>query len=224
MMDMLVYDKGEGGNVIGSAPISIACSGPFGLIESRNEAVRMFLDDGDHEWLFWVDTDMGFKPDSLDRLLTAADPRTRPVVGGLCFAMRITGSDGYNGHVVKPVPTLFGLLDVGGVPLYVNQSVYQPNEMNRVAGTGSAFILIHRSVLVDIRRECDDEWYSPLSIPGGKPISEDLSFCARVAGVGTPIFVHTGVEATHHKEVWVDSRYYTMPETDPIFGPRISQV
>lgn len=223
MMDMLVYDKGDGGNVIGSAPITIACSGPFGLIEGRNDAVRMFLDGGSHEWLMWIDTDMGFRPDSLDRLLAAADPVERPVVGGLCFALRFTKSDGYNGHLVQPVPTLFNLLEVGGVPLFVNQSVYEPGKLNRVAGTGSAFILIHRSVLEEIREKCGDEWYSPLSIPGGKPISEDLSFCARVTGVGQPIFVHTGIETTHHKQIWVDSRYYVMPESDPIFDTTTSQ-
>jgi hypothetical protein len=217
MMDMLVHDKAVGGNVIGSAPMRVFCSGPFGLIEGRNLAVAQFLDQTPHEWLFWVDTDMGFKPDSLDRLLAAADPAKRPVVSGLCFAAQRVGPDGYGGHVLKYQPTLFGLVQTPTGPAFVNKSRYKLDRMNRVAGTGSAFILIHRSVLETVRAKWGDEWYSPLTPPGGKPISEDLSFCWRVTDLLTPIFVHTGVKTTHHKEFWLGESAYGMPEEDPIF-------
>jgi Predicted glycosyltransferases len=69
----------------------------------RNDVVLDFL-KSDSPWLWWVDTDMGFEPDVVERLLEAADPVERPVVGGLCFSQRQHISDGVFGYrsVVYP--------------------------------------------------------------------------------------------------------------------------
>lgn len=215
MMAMVVADDFE---LIRSAPMGVYCGGPYGIIEGRNTAARRFLDDTPHEWLLWVDTDMGFQPSALRSLLAAADPDSRPVVGALCFAMQIIGADGYSGYTLRPQPTLFGIVQTPKGPVYANKSVYKPDRMNRVAGTGSAFILVHRSILEAIRAKHGDEWYTPVAVPGMKPISEDLSFCWRVADLMKPIFVHTGVKVTHHKEIWLGEDQYEMPNVDPVFG------
>jgi len=220
LLTMYADDKSVGPDNIVGAPIQVACSGPHGLVEGRNDAVRMFLDDGlGAEWLFWIDTDMGFQGDALHRLMQAADPKLRPVVGGLCFALKMTEADGFGGFHVAPVPTLFGLArDPEGRIGFANRSIYSPNTLTQVAGTGSAFILIHRSVLEAIREKHGDEWYSLISYEDGRHISEDLSFCWRVGDVGAPIYVHTGIRTTHHKELWVSEGDYHQPEVDPVFN------
>lgn len=221
MMNMLAYDKVMGANLIASAPFQVACSGPHGLVEGRNLAVRHFLDETSHEWLFWVDTDMGFRPDSLDLLVAAAHPEDRAVVGGLCFALKQVQPDGYSGFVVKPLPTLFGLArDKEGNIGFLNRSVYPENSLVQVAGTGSAFILIHRSVLEQIRVKHSDNWYTPVAYENGQQISEDLSFCWKVGELNRSVFVHTGVKTTHHKELWVGADDYTMPDADPVFDAK----
>lgn len=218
MMQMLAYDKSVGMNLIGSAPFMVSCSGPHGLVEGRNLAVKHFLDETTHEWLFWVDTDMGFQSDSLDRLMVAADSAERPVVAGLCFAFKQMQPDGYGGFRMAPLPTLFSLArDKAGVIGFVNRTVYPENSLVQVAGTGSAFILIHRSVLEDVRAKHGDEWYSLISYEDGRSMSEDLSFCWRVGDVARPVLVHTGVKTTHHKMLWVSDLDYQQPEVDPVF-------
>ncbi len=117
------------------------------------------------------------------------------------------------GHRVAPRPTLFGMTPLG----FVNWSTYRPNSLERVAGTGSAFILIHRDVLYQMRSKYGPVWYDPITPSGGRPISEDLSFCYRVGDVGIPIHVHTGIKTTHHKELWLAESDYPMPDRDPVF-------
>lgn len=221
MMNLLAYDKAVGMNLLGSAPFEVACSGPHGLVEGRNLAVRHFLDETDHEWLFWVDTDMGFQADALDRLFAVAHPEDRAVIGGLCFALKQYESDGYSGFKVKPLPTLFGLArDPEGNIGFLNRSVYPPDSLVQVAGTGSAFILIHRSVLEQIRVKHGDHWYTPVAYENGQQISEDLSFCWKVGELNRSVFVHTGVKTTHHKELWLGADDYTMPTADPVFDAK----
>jgi len=217
MMNLVGYDKSIGLNVITTMPFGVACSGPNSLVEGRNMAVAHFLDKTHTEWLFFVDTDMGFTPDSMERLLVAADPVERPVVGGLCFAMKHIKSDRQGGFRVLPVPTLFMFAENEGQGLgFANRFIYPPDSMVQVAGTGAAFLLIHRSVLEAIRAEMGDIWFNFVQYGDGAQVSEDLSFCWRLNAMGFPVFVHTGVKITHHKELWLSEEDYRMPEREPM--------
>jgi hypothetical protein len=217
MMDMIAYDKSLGMNAIQSMPYAVSCSGPNSLVEGRNLAVQFFLDKSDAEWFFFVDTDMGFEPDALETLMLAANAESAPIIGGLCFAMKHMGSDGKGGFRVMPVPTLFMLAknDKQGLG-FANRFIYPPDTMVRVAGTGAAFLLIHRSVLEKMRAEYGDAWFNFVQYGDGVQVSEDLSFCWRAAALEIPVHVHTGVKITHHKELWLSEDDYGMPDREPM--------
>ncbi len=81
--------------------------------------------------------------------------------------------------------------------------------MTLCAGTGSAFLIIHRSVLEQVKAEYGPSWYSPVFNSSlNMTISEDLSFCTRAGALGIPVHIHTGVRTTHLKQVWLDERLY----------------
>ena len=80
-------------------------AGPLQLIDGRNKVCKAAL-ESDAEWLWMIDTDMGFKPDTVAHLLAVADPVERPVVGALAFSLREAGSDGYGGMVTFASPTI----------------------------------------------------------------------------------------------------------------------
>lgn len=208
---LIAWDAGHEGRLIGTAgPIAIRCD-TASIPESRNLLTQMMLDNTPHEWLFMTDTDMGFAPDSVDRLIASADPVARPVVGGLCFAAREVASDGMGGRKIVAVPTLFDFrTDTNGVMGFANRLQYVPGEVTQVAGTGGAFLLIHRSVLEKVRAEHGDHWFSQIRLDDGRQISEDLSFCARVGKLGWPIYVDTAVKTTHHKSVFISEDDYHM--------------
>lgn len=179
--------------------------GSGGLVEARNKAVAAFL-DGDADWLWWVDTDMGFAPDTVARLLEVADPVERPIVGALCFASKETAPDGFGGFLVEPRPTIFDWrADAAGRLGFMGRVDYRANSVVRCAATGSACILIHRSVFERI----GGNWYGQLlNESTGQLQGEDMSFCARAVQAGFPVYVHTGVRTTHHKHVWLGERQY----------------
>jgi len=217
LMNAIAYDKAIGLDVIVAAPFAVSCSGPNSLVEGRNMAATHFLDKTDSEWLFFVDTDMGFEADAIERLLLAADPVDRPVVGGLCFALKHMGPDNKGGFIVRPVPTLFmwGSTPEQGFG-FTNRFRYPPETLVQVAGTGAAFLLIHRSILEAIRKNEGDHWFDFVAYGDGAQVSEDLSFCYRVAQLQRPIFVHTGVKITHHKTFWLGEDDYRMPDVEPM--------
>lgn len=199
----------------GGGPAMFRC-GPGGLVEARNDVVRHFLDATEADWLWFVDSDMGFASDTVDRLLEVADPGERPVVGALCFGQRETAPDGLQGWQTAMFPTLYDWARKpdGEVGFHIRRD-YPVNTVVQVAGTGAACLLIHRSVCERIRDAEGDEWFTRKRYPSGAPISEDLSFCARVNGLGSPILVHTGVRTNHHKPVWLSEATYWRQRSVP---------
>jgi GT2 family glycosyltransferase len=188
--------------------------GSGGLIAARNDTVTAFLET-DAEWLWWIDTDMGFGPDALDRLLDAADPATRPIVGGLCFAQMEREPDGMGGFRSDVVPALYQWHETSdGRSGFVSWANYPRGELVEVAATGSAFMLIHRSALEAIAAKFGPgHWYDRMVNPTTQQLlGEDLAFCARARMVDLPVHVHTGIRTTHRKPRWIGEDDYRHPD------------
>lgn len=186
--------------------------GTDGLVAARNKVAAQFVESG-AEWLWWVDTDMGFTPDTLDRLLAAADPVERPLVGALCFANRETEPDGMGWYRTRPSPTLFQWVRrADGKEGFTPILDYPRDALVEVAGTGSACLVIHRSVFEAVREKFGPTWYVRQVNPStGELVGEDLSFCARVAACGLPMFVDTSVKTSHLKSNAVQESDYEHP-------------
>ena len=186
--------------------------GSGGINEARNKVAAKFL-EGDEDWLFWIDTDMGFDGDIVDRLLESADPVERPVMGALCFASKEVATDGQGGFDTFPVPTIYQWgKQPDGQTGFVSWHHYPRGEVVECAGTGSAAILIHRSVFERIaEKESHGGPYSTIVNPAdGRAFSEDLSFCIRCIEVEASIHVDTSVQTTHLKPVWLSSKQHEL--------------
>lgn len=204
-VDLLGYDIAHHQRVIRAGQIEIKV-GTGGVDIGRNLAAARFLRESDAEWLFWIDADMGFAPDTVDRLVEAAHPVDRPIVGALAFAQSEQEPDGYRGYRCIPRPTLFDWVTNGqGKTGFAARSEYPVNTIAQVSGTGSACILIHRTVLEKVAEVAEGPiWYQRILNPStGEWISEDLSFCVRAANAGFPIYVDTSVKTTHQKTLWL---------------------
>ncbi len=216
--DLRLYDMSANGRIASWGAVR---AGGYGLPESRNTVAAHVLDEPRFEWLFWVDADMGFAPDVLDRLLEQADEKTRPIVGGLCFAYQDQGFDEYNGIRGLPKPTIYEWVD--GSPKGVAH--YPVNSLVPSWGTGMALVLIHRTVLEKIRAEYGPDWFDRIprkkKSVGDGPFGEDISFFIRCQSLEIPCFVHTGIRASHHKEIFVQEEdfwqsFHAPPATTPV--------
>ena len=168
-------------------------SGP-NISTSRNLVVRDFLDGNLAPWLFMADTDMVFPPDTVDRLIAAADPAERPVVGALCWSL----AQG------ERFPTMYELVKCPDGELAFRRYKDWPQDtVMQVSATGAACLLIHRDVLLEVEKTSKDPaapWFRESAV-GGKLslMGEDMTFCLRCAAAGIPVHVHTGVRAGHMK-------------------------
>lgn len=185
--------------------------GSGGLVAARNEVVARFL-AMDAEWLWWIDSDMGFESDALERLLAVADPKERPMVGGLCFAQQSLEPDGFGGFRTHVLPAVYRWVRAGDREGFAAWENYPRDTLTPVEGTGSAFVIIHRSVFEKVAEKHGPRWYDRVPHESLGLVGEDLAFCMRVLDVGLPIHVHTGVTTTHRKPWWIGEKDYHHPE------------
>lgn len=178
--------------------------GAMGIASGRNQIAGDFIDRTDGEWLWFIDTDMGFAPDTVDRLAVSADPATRPVMGGLCFALRRKERGDFYAERFSIQPTVYTYLELADEVGFRPMFDYQRNAVIEVSGTGAACLLIHRGALEKVRAQYGDAWFDPIVHPTGnkgrpRTFSEDLSFCVRLQAVGIQPHVDTSVKTTHEK-------------------------
>jgi GT2 family glycosyltransferase len=147
-------------------------------------------------WLLMVDTDMVFASDALDRLIEAADPAERPLLGALCFSP----------SAGETRPTMYELTQKPGGELgFAHRETWPEDDCVQVTATGTGFLLMHRDALERIRAHAKDvaaPWFRESAV--GAPLSlmgEDMTFCLRAGAAGIPVHVHTGVQVGHMKPV-----------------------
>ena len=141
--------------------------------------------------LLWVDDDMVFPTDALQRLLA----HNLDIVGGLCFNRR---APAYQPIVAREYdPALV-------MPKNATGFVYDLPKSGLIEcdATGGAFLLVRAQVFRDIEAKFGPEsWW----IPDGEA-SEDFSFCRRAKACGYNIFVDCDLEIGHIGEVVIARR------------------
>jgi hypothetical protein len=211
LLAMVLYDFGHNHRLGGHLAVE---AGSGGIAASRNEIVRHFLSTRD-EWLFMVDADMGFEPDTVDRLLEAAHKTERPIVGGLAFAQHaLEGSKGPLGNPqYKTLPTVIRFTERG------LQAVedYPRGALVECDATGAACLLIHRSVFEKMVGKFPDpmSWFDHMTLDG-RYYSEDVTFCMRAKSLGFPVYVDTSVKTSHRKHHYLtEDSVVPQPAVDP---------
>lgn len=225
LIDMRDADRLQGWNRLSHRRWWINQRSGVNVARTRNSVVRKFLAlrDPAPEWMLMVDADMTFDPTALELLMMAVEhSRTDPnvpdikIIGGLCVAF---GNKGDGSQEIQLISTIFDPGDEApGIPLPSFRMVpprdVKFKSVRQVYGTGAAFLLVHRQVLVDIAAADGTlfPWFREDQIWDNRPdvkyqersdlwISEDLFFCLQAQRCGYPIFVHTGVQVGHVKSV-----------------------
>lgn len=194
-------------------------SGTMGLAGARNEVARYFLESTDAEWLFMVDSDMGFAADTVDRLVESAEANSVPVLGALCFAQKLDPDLRQNELYAaryRIQPTLYSYQErPNGERGFQAIGKYRRDAFQHVAGTGAACLLVHREALTAV----GPDPFMPITdaTAGGngtpRTFSEDLSFCVRVQAAGLEMGVDTSIKTTHYKGgIFLDETAYAMQQ------------
>ena len=147
------------------------------IFKARNQIVEKAL-AWEPDYLFWVDDDMAFNNDIVEKLLS----HKKDFVCAIMFS-----------KTPPFVPTIKKIQD-GNVLSFNNYVDYPKNSFVEIAGCGMAATLIHRRLFEDLKLE-NDEWFAERQF--GIMESEDINFCIRARQKGHKLWCDTSAKTRH---------------------------
>ena len=153
------------------------------VYEAREQAAEHCLKEG-YEWLFFLDSDMDPRPDTIERLLRW----DKPIVSAMAFK-----------RMQPYTPCFYPRVEFDGEKVQIQTADDWEEGLAEVEGVGMACCLIRREVLEGTPK--------PLFFP--MPVlAEDLGFCKRTREAGFKVYVDTSLCCGHVGSEVITDRHY----------------
>lgn len=160
------------------------------IYESRNVLAMSAL-EMNADFVLWLDSDIVFQPDLLERLLADINSK-RDIVSALYFSRQYP----YN-------PVIYSKTGFEeDKPVCVAYYDYPSDSVFKVEGCGFGAVLMKTQVLADINERFDN-FFAPLIGFG-----EDLSFCIRAHNCGYDIWCDSRIKIGHLGSLTITEEYY----------------
>ena len=165
------------------------------VYDARNQLTKYVLDKGCYDYVLWLDSDMTFEPDLLERLMK--DIEGRDAVTGLCFGRRPPFK-----------PCIYKKLDIEQtatpngpmlLPTCENWFDYPRDQLFEVQACGFACVLMRTEALEKML-----VYGVPFFPVGG--LGEDLTFCWRAKKLGIKFWCDSRLKIGHIMRISVDEK------------------
>ena len=163
------------------------------ITQARSKIANFFINNTEHDYLFFLDSDIGFNPEDVLKLLA----HQVPIVSGA--------------YPMKIIPERY-CVDI-------SQPEQRHGDLVKINGNGMGFVLIHRQVFLDIAKQYPNLKYIPSDYHSDTPhteaemnnsyhyfaehqtpnsfMSEDKSFFHRAQQVGYNIWLDPTIKLNH---------------------------
>lgn len=149
------------------------------IYTARNDLAKRAVSCG-ADFVLWLDSDMVFSQDLLERLMAHMKDPEIDMVSGLYFRR------------VQPYsPVLFDKLEITESGCERSEFTEIPGEPFEVGGCGFGGVLMRTSVIYDVAIRYGD-MFAPI-----RGVGEDLSFCWRARQLGHKIICDPAIELGH---------------------------
>ena len=145
----------------------------------------------DFDFVFWLDSDMVFKPDTLVRMMDTLQKNDFDILSGLYFR-----------RVPPYSPVLFEKLEMQGANCIHEEFDKIPDEIFEVAGCGFGCVLMKTDVFLDVQSK-HGAMFAPIGSHG-----EDVSFCMRARECGFKIYCDPSIICGHVGYSVVDDQFF----------------
>lgn len=163
------------------------------VYNARNNLARQAI-KAEADYVLWLDSDMVFSPDMLQRMMKVSKENDIDFLTGLCFRR-------------KPpyTPCLFDKLErlENGAGASYTALMSVPDGRFKVGGCGFAGVLMTTDVILSVSAKFGGRMFDPL--PG---FGEDVAFCWRARQCGYDIWCDSEIELGHVGNCIVTRKYF----------------
>ena len=161
------------------------------LIYTSRNALATAAIHTEADLVFWLDSDMVFKPDILLRMLKTLQENNLDILSGLYFR-----------RVPPYSPVLFDQLEINGVEAKYSEFQSIPDGLFEVGACGFGCVLMKTDVFFDVHAKFGN-MFAPIGNNG-----EDVAFCWRARQCGYKIYCDPSVICGHVGYSVVDDQFF----------------
>lgn len=157
---------------------------------SRNELAKKAI-AMDSDYVLWLDSDMFFEPDLLERMFKTLKEKNLDFLSGLYFR-----------RVPPFTPVLFDKLEITDKGAEWSEYNDLPADLFEVGGCGFGCVLMKTDIILEVAGKFGD-MFTPMANAG-----EDLSFCIRARECGYKLYCDPKITLGHVGQTVVDQAFY----------------
>lgn len=161
------------------------------LIYTSRNSLAMMAIQMDADYVFWLDSDMVFKSDTLVRMMDTLKKNDLDILTGLYFR-----------RVPPYSPVLFDKLEQNGEITEFSEFNKVPDELFEVGGCGFGCVLMKTDVFFDVQSK-----FGNMFAPRGNN-GEDVAFCIRARECGYKIYCDPSIVCGHVGYSVIDDQFY----------------
>lgn len=161
------------------------------LIYTSRNSLAMMAIQMDADFVFWLDSDMVFKSDTLARMMDTLKKNDLDILTGLYFR-----------RVPPYSPVLFDKLEQNGEITEFSEFSKIPDELFEVGGCGFGCVLMKTDVFFDVQSK-----FGNMFAPRGNN-GEDVAFCIRARECGYKIYCDPSIVCGHVGYSVIDDQFY----------------
>lgn len=162
------------------------------IYTSRNDLATLAIQN-EFDYVFWLDSDMQFKPDTFIRMMDTMQKHDLDILSGLYFR-----------RVAPYSPVLFDKLEMNGDICDFSEFEEIPKELFEVGGCGFGCVLMKTDVFFDVQTKFGN-MFAPMGNNG-----EDVAFCIRARECGFKIWCDPSVICGHVGHMVVDNKLFEL--------------
>lgn len=161
------------------------------IYTSRNNLATQALQE-EYDYVFWLDSDMTFAPDTLIRMMDTLQKRDLDFLTGLYFR-----------RVPPFSPVLFDRLEIKmhDVCSWSNFETI-PDDIFEIGGCGFGCVLMKTDMFIDVQSQFNN-MFSPIGNNG-----EDVAFCWRARQCGYKLYCDPSVICGHVGHTVINDQFY----------------
>lgn len=161
------------------------------VYNARNELAKQAI-KSEADWVLWLDSDMVFEPNLLNRMLTVCKDNDIDFLTAICFRR-------------KPpyTPCLFDRLEKMEHGASYTTIMSVPEGRFKVGGCGFAGVLMSTDVLMSVAAKFGGRMFDPIEGMG-----EDVSFCWKARRCGYDIWCDSDIELGHVGNMIVTKQFF----------------
>ena len=160
------------------------------IYTSRNDLATNAV-QSDMDYVFWMDSDMSFPPDTLVRMMETLQKHDLDILTGLYFR-----------RVPPYSPVLFDQLEMRRNICCWSEFKSIPDELFEVGGCGFGCVLMRTEVFLSVQSK-HGNMFAPIGNNG-----EDIAFCIRARDCGYKIWCDPSIICGHVGYSVVDDKFY----------------